>query len=524
MSNPEMYDQDLQIQESWMQNIDPLLRQAQNQSINSSWQQQQQRPLQKWMTEPERALFTAGPLPNRPLEFPRLMRQNEGVSSLPQATRMVSPAPSQEFSSQCSSARSPAAELEYYHDTYYPSQDDFSFPNTTSHFSQGLPDAWQEPQQSNMFPQLAGFSCVSLNQVQGFEDPQDISYEADEGYNDLDLKHDYSSIEVDHQIKPQSHSYRHSPSDEGLGASIKDEGSPHDSTCIHVDDSITDADAEAEIDEEIVAEEEPDSDTEYAPKSSRNRKRRASKASSPPSTKRRMTKSPKTKSSHTCKSCNHAPFKDAASLQRHVNQSHTRAFICVFAFAGCRSTFASKNEWKRHVSSQHLNLSSWVCELGDCGKVVKKNERGNATKGSEFNRKDLFTQHLRRMHSPFDVKRKNKKIPEWEDRLKELQVSCLRVKRLPPSKLQCPMDNCDAGVFEGNSCWDERMEHVGKHLEKAALSSGAGKFEVRQEDDELLVNWAVKEHIVDRTANGGFKLAGQWYETDDDEDAEGEDE
>jgi hypothetical protein len=68
------------------------------------------------------------------------------------------------------------------------------------------------------------------------------------------------------------------------------------------------------------------------------------------------------------------------------------------------------------------------------------------------------------------------------EKLKELAVSCLRVKR-PPSRLLCPVGSCGT-VFEGQGCWDDRMEHVGKHLEKAAASTGAYKFEVRQEDDQ----------------------------------------
>ena len=32
-------------------------------------------------------------------------------------------------------------------------------------------------------------------------------------------------------------------------------------------------------------------------------------------------------------------------------------FNCVFDFAGCKATFAKKNEWKRHVATQHLLLN-----------------------------------------------------------------------------------------------------------------------------------------------------------------------
>jgi len=65
------------------------------------------------------------------------------------------------------------------------------------------------------------------------------------------------------------------------------------------------------------------------------------------------------------------------------------------------------------------------------------------------------------------------------------------------------------------------MEHVGKHLEKAA----AGKTEVRQEDDAKLVEWAVREQVIERNNAGGYQVAGAWFEKagDVDADAEGED-
>jgi hypothetical protein len=536
MSNQPVFRQEnlMDIENAWMENIDPLLRQTQTQDGNLTWQQQ---PLQRFVNEPERAFFTAGPLPTpiRPQSFPRVNRPSEAIPSLPQATRarMVSPSPSgasQEPHSQCSGARSPAPEVDWFNERFFSQQsDDFSFPNTTSYLAQGLPELWNDRSQGSAIPQV-GNSYVNLNQVQGIPDPQEVAFEADEGYMDMDIKNEYT-IEVDHRVMKtggtQHHtSYRHS-SDEGLGASIKDGSSPETTGTGHVDIDATtdlDADADAEAEDEIIVA-EPASDTEYSPKSTRTRKRRASKASSPPAVKRgRVTKpAQKTKNSFSCKQCDHAPFKDAVALQHHVNSTHTRAFICVFGFAGCKSTFASKNEWKRHVSSQHLNLNSWVCELGACGKAQNQLKKDGVAlvKGGEFNRKDLFTQHLRRMHAPFAVKRQNKKNSEWEQRLKDLQVSCLRVKRQPPTQLACPLNDCD-GFFEGATCWDDRMEHVGKHLEKAAGSTGMNKFSVEQEDDEFLLGWGLRERIIELKAGGGYKLCGAWFEKveDEDEDAD----
>jgi hypothetical protein len=538
--NLEFYPSDglMDIHDAWMTNIHPLLR---DQGQTSQQQQQlknQQQPLQRFLGQPERAFFTTPSLPapsqGYPLSFPR---HSAPISTLPQAprARVASPALSHEYTSTCSSAQSPVIEHEWYQENNYyspRSQEDFSLPNATSQLSQGFSDHWNGTSQQQAFPQVSGQSYVNMNQVQGFADldPQEVTYDNDdEGYLDMEMKSTYA-IEVDgSHLKAESgdHSYRYS-TDEGIGASIKDAASPHNSTSIHVEtDAISDADADADADADIEdIPVEAHSDTDYIPSSKTrpSRKRRASNSRvSPLANKRsRVTKSlPKSKGALTCKQCEHAPFKDSALLQRHIASSHTRAFLCVFSFAGCNSTFASKNEWKRHVSSQHLNLTCWVCELGACAKVRSKDAHGHAViKGSEFNRKDLFTQHLRRMHAPPQVKFKGKKVVEWEDQLKALQASCLRVKRESPDRLACPVGGCGT-VFEGKSAWDERMEHVGRHLEKAAGDVN----EVRQENDSLLVGWALREGIIEKRVGGGYKLlSGVGASKGEDMDAEGEDE
>ncbi|KAI4122874.1 MAG: hypothetical protein LQ347_006351, partial [Umbilicaria vellea] len=132
--------------------------------------------------------------------------------------------------------------------------------------------------------------------------------------------------------------------------------------------------------------------------------------------------------SHTCPNC-HQTFPTPSAMHKHNLTSHTRPFVCTFGPYGCPSRFGSKNEWKRHVSSQHIQLGIWRCDQGDCvpqsfsphrrspssttGKrrgakasdpddiiVVGVGAPDSAAGFNEFNRKDLFTQHLRRMHSP----------------------------------------------------------------------------------------------------------------------------
>lgn len=57
--------------------------------------------------------------------------------------------------------------------------------------------------------------------------------------------------------------------------------------------------------------------------------------------------------------------KDIESPQEDIISEQIRPYVCVFNFAGCTSTFTSKNEWKRHVKSQHLNSQNNVAKPTD---------------------------------------------------------------------------------------------------------------------------------------------------------------
>ncbi|KAF4928968.1 hypothetical protein CGCVW01_v001690 [Colletotrichum viniferum] len=195
-----------------------------------------------------------------------------------------------------------------------------------------------------------------------------------------------------------------------------------------------------------------------------------------------------------CTLCSHAPFKDSSSLRKHIAAAHTRPFPCAFSFAGCTSTFGSKNEWKRHIASQHLCLQYYRCS--SCPQSTIEG------KGNEFNRKDLFTQHLRRMHAPFAIKKAiakgdSKLQVEWEGHVKEMQTTCLVTRRSPPQKSACPKPDCQS-VFEGPGSWDEWTEHVGRHMEK-----GEGQ---RLGVDRLLAKWALDEGIIERKEDGEYRL------------------
>ncbi|KAK2069512.1 hypothetical protein P8C59_004090 [Phyllachora maydis] len=268
--------------------------------------------------------------------------------------------------------------------------------------------------------------------------------------------------------------------------------------------------------------------------------------------------------------CNAGKFEDQAMLDAHVKKQHTRPFHCVFHFAGCSSTFASKNEWKRHVTCQHLLLHYWLCEEDSCAKQSNSASASQAAspcsgpgsrrsraawhatsssatipppnlpEGVWFNRKDLYTQHLRRMHMPPPVKKllqEAKKsssstmasssasaslsqpvatapatadpVQEWDFRVKQLQESAKRTRCRLPNEMRCPAvaAGCTE-AFSGAEAWDQRMEHVARHLERAAGGEEAAVVFGSGHDTSLL-RWAARPDVaVVRLATAEERAAG----------------
>ncbi|CAM1500686.1 Fc.00g098480.m01.CDS01 [Cosmosporella sp. VM-42] len=243
-------------------------------------------------------------------------------------------------------------------------------------------------------------------------------------------------------------------------------------------------------------------------------------------------------SSKACSECSHS-FKDDTALQKHTKTQHTRPFICVFHFAGCDSTFAAKNEWKRHVLAQHLALYYWLCDYDSCGQAVSRDcqQSGVPTHGRPFRRKDLFTQHARRMHTPQTTHRPGKgkqSAPEWEEQLRNMQEDAHRQRCTLPIYMRCPAQNCTI-EFHGEKAWDDRMEHVARHLERAA-NDEEPKMRFGGPNDDTLTNWAASDAVGVIRRNGlGWETCSPLKDANladnprvrrassADEDAEGED-
>ncbi|KAK3116717.1 hypothetical protein LTR53_002626 [Teratosphaeriaceae sp. CCFEE 6253] len=175
-----------------------------------------------------------------------------------------------------------------------------------------------------------------------------------------------------------------------------------------------------------------------------------------------------------------------------------RGFPCPFATYGCSSTFGSKNEWKRHVHTQHMRLGFWRCD--QCGE----------SKPNDFNRKDLFIQHVRRMHpvAPDDKKTAGKvkgtrahagKDCAEDEALANTQKRCYRKLRLPPAKSECLL--CDQ-VFVGPNTWEERMEHIGRHMEAAKKDEDTHVDAATWRKDVATEEWLLEHSLLVRTRNG----------------------
>ena len=182
------------------------------------------------------------------------------------------------------------------------------------------------------------------------------------------------------------------------------------------------------------------------------------------------------------------------------NATATRHFVCSFSHYGCNCTFVSKNEWKRHFNSQHLQLGFYRCDIGACQVEPQNHDgsSGNPRSPNDFNRKDLFTQHLRRMHYPWLSGKtpSPKEREEFEKGFDAIRQRCWQVRRRPPEKSRCGF--CHQ-TFTGQHGWEDRMEHVGKHFER-------GETRAEVEDVDLRA-WALQEGIISPDGDGKWILS-----------------
>ncbi|UKZ46465.1 hypothetical protein TrVGV298_000668 [Trichoderma virens] len=240
-----------------------------------------------------------------------------------------------------------------------------------------------------------------------------------------------------------------------------------------------------------------------APRSSRYHTERGSckraspdHESSPSGDKRRRIHSTNKRFCHKCKK----NFPSRSSLDEHTGLEHPRPYICVFHYAGCNARFDAKNEWKRHVSTKHLGLKYWVCTEGKCAderQSAYQRDAGLPSYGNIFNRKDLYTQHIRRMHaSVIGQSTTDYRGTDMRSDLivKHMQEEALRIRCKLPTWMPCPVQTCDKS-FTGTTAWDERMEHVAQqHFDNVAAGREPA-VEFGGAHDTVLTEWAQRPDI-----------------------------
>ena len=268
--------------------------------------------------------------------------------------------------------------------------------------------------------------------------------------------------------------------------------------------------------------------TSQAVKPTKISKKPAKATNSPPSTHRNPNQIP-------CPHCE-CGLASVSALKKHVLGSHTRPFICTFHDYGCTITVSSKNEWKRHINVQHMHLETWRCDIGSCANQSNLSKSHKASpsplgrhteaQGSgahDFDRKDLFTQHLKRMHVPPPSASKAEK-KRFEESIDGIRSRCYKKLREPPTNSICPY--CPHHpVFEN---WEDRVEHVGKHLERSDFDKN------NEVEDIVLREWLIREHyLVWKPNAGGWRLLetgkkrknrGEKPMGEGEEDAEGDEE
>ncbi|KAJ6006865.1 hypothetical protein N7451_004809 [Penicillium sp. IBT 35674x] len=122
---------------------------------------------------------------------------------------------------------------------------------------------------------------------------------------------------------------------------------------------------------------------------------------------------------------------------------------------------------------------------------------------NDFNRKDLFTQHHRRMHAPW-LQSGGRRAPTEEEHsafeasLEEIRQRCWQGLRTPPLQSHCGF--CKE-VFSGEGSWDVRMEHIGRHFEREDRRALGV-----EEEDLALREWGIEQGILVEV-DGGWRLA-----------------
>lgn len=156
----------------------------------------------------------------------------------------------------------------------------------------------------------------------------------------------------------------------------------------------------------------------------------------------------------------HSPFPFRSHLltwDRKHQKRHERPYGCTFPH--CAKSFGSKADWKRHESSQHLHIASWLCnsDPDEASHSHSTSEDSSASCGRIFYREETYIQHLTQSHRIAKTKLKSTLNATRLDLADSRQFwcgFCNRVIVLSPG-------------LSGPAALDERFNHIDiEHFKK----------------------------------------------------------
>ena len=191
----------------------------------------------------------------------------------------------------------------------------------------------------------------------------------------------------------------------------------------------------------------------------------------------------KQRSAFQCDHCK-SSFDTETRCKKHMRKFHEFPYLCIFHAYGCKEVFGTKNEWVRHVRVQHLRLETWRCELESCG------DRGThetilprgAKRTNDYGRKDLFLEHVRRIHKV--IYQSRPEGPQRKEHLNDLQRSHRLDLRSPPTLASCP---CCQDLWNDFDAW---IEHIAKNME-------TNKQTGTELCDPHLQDWMINEGLLE---------------------------
>lgn len=215
-------------------------------------------------------------------------------------------------------------------------------------------------------------------------------------------------------------------------------------------------------------------------------------------------------------------------------QAPLKSFPCPLSPYGCTASFSAKNEWKRHAATQHFRLGFWRCDLDLCTPQTKSinshKSKSNPDDFNDFNRKDLFIQHVRRMHSEIiplatttatsklsnskksssTRKRSSTKPPTTSSvaalatSLSLIATRCHRpTHSSPPPPSLCVF--CNERFEGGAQGLESRLEHMGKHMDSRRKEGKEPVSAEKWKVDEGLEGWLVGCGVLVREGKGSGK-------------------